>query len=139
MGLIYLADTNVVSEMMRAFPNQALQAKWEKNENEMVISSITWHELLTGIYRLPRSKRRTGYENFLHKYVEELLRILPYDQTAAKWHASERTRLIQLGKTPSYIDGQIAAIAVINDLVLVTRNVKDFLNFDSLSVENWFE
>jgi tRNA(fMet)-specific endonuclease VapC len=35
------------------------------------------------------------------------------------------------------VDGQIAAIAKINDLVLVTRNVEDFKLFSGLKSENW--
>jgi predicted nucleic acid-binding protein len=36
------------------------------------------------------------------------------------------------------VDGQIAAIAAVNDLVLVTRNVRDFSGFAGLDVESWF-
>jgi tRNA(fMet)-specific endonuclease VapC len=42
------------------------------------------------------------------------------------------------GRTPSYVDGQIAAIAKTNDLTLVTRNTSDFVHFADLRVENWF-
>jgi len=35
-------------------------------------------------------------------------------------------------------DGQIASIAYINNLVLVTNNVSDFQFFDGLKIENWF-
>jgi tRNA(fMet)-specific endonuclease VapC len=45
---------------------------------------------------------------------------------------------MNLGKIPSPIDSQIAAIAKTNDLVLVTRNIADFKDFD-LPIENWFE
>lgn len=64
--------------------------------------------------------------------------ILPYDEAAARWHGQEQARLARLGRTPAFIDGQIAAIAKVNGLVLVTRNLKDFENFTELSVENWF-
>jgi predicted nucleic acid-binding protein len=50
----------------------------------------------------------------------------------------ERARLIPLGLTPSYADGQIAAIAKVNNLILVTRNVADYANFQDLAIENWF-
>ncbi|MBI9084711.1 MAG: hypothetical protein JEZ11_14035 [Desulfobacterales bacterium] len=40
-------------------------------------------------------------------------------------------------KTPSFVDGQIAAIAFVNGLVVVTRNVSDFECFEGLQVENW--
>jgi tRNA(fMet)-specific endonuclease VapC len=40
---------------------------------------------------------------------------------------------------PSFADGQIASIAVINDLTLVTRNIADFRRFAEVAIENWFE
>jgi hypothetical protein len=49
--------------------------------------------------------------------------ILPYDDRAAQWHAEERARLYQ--KTPPFIDGQIAAVAVVNELTLITNNLLD--------------
>ncbi|MCA9930516.1 MAG: hypothetical protein KC419_18660 [Anaerolineales bacterium] len=63
----------------------------------------------------------------------------PYDASAAAWFAKERTRLSRMGQPPSYADGQIAAIAAANNLILVTRNVSDFAEFDRLIVENWFD
>ena len=53
-------------------------------------------------------------------------------------HARERARLERLGRTPAFVDGTIAAIAVMNDLPLATRNLDDFRDFEGLRVENWF-
>jgi tRNA(fMet)-specific endonuclease VapC len=77
----------------------------------------------------------------LDELVRELQRrfpVLPYDQAAADWHASERARLERIGRVPPYQDGQIAAIAVTRRLTLVTRNVRDFLGFTDLRVESWW-
>ena len=63
----------------------------------------------------------------------------PYEKTAAEWFAQERARLTQIGHPPSYPDGQIAAVAVTNNLILVTRNMADFAHFAGLRLENWFE
>jgi len=63
--------------------------------------------------------------------------ILPYDDMAAEWHAKERARLSSKGATPSFVDGQIAAIAGVNDLILVTRNIDDFKSFLRLKTKNW--
>jgi tRNA(fMet)-specific endonuclease VapC len=52
------------------------------------------------------------------------------------WHASERARLTAIRKTPSFADGQIAAIAAVNDLTLVTATISDYANFTDLWVEN---
>ena len=42
-----------------------------------------------------------------------------------------------LGRTPPFVDGQIAAIAHINDLVLITSNTGDFEHFRGLRVQSW--
>jgi predicted nucleic acid-binding protein len=42
------------------------------------------------------------------------------------------------GKNPAYADGQIAAIAQVNNLTLVTNNVSDYADFADLKLENWF-
>ena len=55
--------------------------------------------------------------------------VLEYDWKAADWHARERTRLRFAGRTPPFVDGQIAAIARVNDLTLVTANTSDFESF----------
>lgn len=63
---------------------------------------------------------------------------LSYNFEAGVWHGLERSRLRQHGITPPFIDGQIAAIAAVNNLILVTRNIKDFRFFSDLKIENWF-
>jgi tRNA(fMet)-specific endonuclease VapC len=63
--------------------------------------------------------------------------ILPYDEAAATWHGEERARLEALGRPAPFVDGQIAAIAHVHGLVLVTTNDKDFARFKGLPVENW--
>ncbi len=51
--------------------------------------------------------------------------------------AKERARLSNLGLTPSFVDGQIAAVAATNELILVTANTIDFADFQDLQIENW--
>ena len=63
--------------------------------------------------------------------------ILPCDERAAEWHAKERARLSLTGCTPAFVDGQIASIAKVNGLILVTRNAADFKKFSKLELENW--
>lgn len=107
-------------------------------DDSLATATVVLHEMLYGCYRLPNSQKRRAIEAYLKEEVEAKLPLLPYDKEAAKWHVSERTRLVKLGKTPTFVDGQIAAIAVVNNLVLVTNNVVDFAEFQSLKIENWF-
>jgi tRNA(fMet)-specific endonuclease VapC len=76
-------------------------------------------------------------EAYLEEVVREAFPILPYDELAAAWHGRERARLEALGRPAPYVDGQIAAIAHVNDLVLVTANAGDFAHFEELKVEDW--
>jgi len=87
---------------------------------------------------MPRGRRRRVLETFLTDVVRATLPILPYDEHSAQRHAEERARLERRGKTPPFVDGQIAAIAIVNDLSLVTDNVSDFKAFRGLTVTNWF-
>jgi tRNA(fMet)-specific endonuclease VapC len=63
--------------------------------------------------------------------------ILPYDHAAAVKHAAERARLESAGLPSPFVDGQIAAIAHVNALILVTRTEKDFVRYDDLQLEDW--
>lgn len=107
------------------------------HEGETAIASIVWHELQFGCRRLPVSRRREAIERYLEDVVLASFPILDYDRTAAEWHARERARLEAAGKTPPFVDGQIAAIACVRDLVLVTANTVDFRGFKGLRVERW--
>jgi len=86
---------------------------------------------------MPAGRRRSALKEYIEDDVGALYPILPYDAEAAVWHARERTRLERLGRTPPYVDGQIAAIARTNDLILVTTNTRHFRFFDGLVVEDW--
>ena len=44
-------------------------------------------------------------------------------------HATERARIVSIGKTPAFAGGQIAAIAKVNALILVTNNISDYADF----------
>lgn len=138
MALIYLLDTNILSEPIRKIPHAPVASRIQKNAGNIAIAATTWHEMLFGLFRMPNSQKRTIIEHYLFKIVQVEIPILPFGAAAAEWFANERARLSQLGRPPSYPDGQIAAIAVTNNLILVTRNVSDFADFDGLTIENWF-
>jgi tRNA(fMet)-specific endonuclease VapC len=133
----YLLDTNVLSEPIKSAPNARVLAALERNEGALATCSIVWHELRYGCDRLPASRRRAAIAAYLDEVVRLSLTIIPYDEAAAAWHAGERTRLARRGIHTGWADAQIAAIAAVNDLVLVTANVRDFAKFTGLDVEDW--
>lgn len=137
MSLKYLLDTNIVSEPLRPKPRHGVVRKLRRHEEEIAISSVVWHELRFGVERLPPSRRRLAIERYLDEVVLATMPILDYDRAAAEWHAGERARLAARGETPPFIDGQIAAIAHVHELILVTFNDSDFRRFEGVRVLSW--
>ena len=137
VSLRYLLDTNVISEGTKPAPNQAVVQKLIQHQEEVATASVVLHELLYGCLRLPESKRRRSLLDYVNQ-VPLTMPVLDYDLQAAQWHATERARLVKIGRTPAFFDGQIASIAHCHRLTLVTNNVADFQDFEYLTLENWF-
>ena len=127
--LKFLLDTNVLSEPLRPQPASDVLRRLQKHEDEIAICSIVWHELRFGVERMPPSRRRDAIAKYLQDVILATMPILDYDRAAAEWHTRERARLVASGRTPSFVDGQIAAIASVNELTVVTFNDRDFTPF----------
>lgn len=138
-GVRYLLDTNVLSEPVVARPNPFVLNRIKAHGTSLAISSITWQEVLYGMLLLPAGKRRDQIEDYLFRRIRPALPIIGFEERAARWQAEQRASLRQAGKSPSYADSQVAAIAAVNELVLVTRNADDFADFQGLQIENWFD
>ncbi len=128
---MYLIDTNVISEVrkgrkadsgVRAFFNDRL-----RDSHPVYISAITVGELRRGIEKIKhRNDKKQAHQ--LERWLKALLEqyadhILDFDQQAAQIWGRLRV--------PNYenaLDKQIAATALIHDLVVVTRNTEDFIS-----------
>lgn len=135
----FLLDTNILSEPLRPCPNSNVVKMLQHQEGLIATATVVLHELLVGCYRLPAEpNKRRIIEVYLNREVKQKIPTLSYDVAAVEWFALERARLVSIGKTPAYCDGQIAAIAQVNNLTLVTNNVSDYADFQNLRIENWF-
>ncbi|MCK5156590.1 MAG: type II toxin-antitoxin system VapC family toxin [Spirochaetales bacterium] len=139
MNPIYLLDTCILSEPIKPNPVELVMKKLHKYEGLMAIPAIVWHELLYGVSRLPEGRRKRRLFAYVMDVVAPVFPVMPYDDHAAWIHASLRTQSESEGKTLSFADGQIASIALSNNMILVTRNEKDFTGISQLHLENWFE
>ena len=137
--IIYLLDTNILSEPIKKRPSHYVMGALERHRGQWATCSIVWRELHYGLKRLSASKKKREIGSYLDQLKNSNLRILPFDSYAAEWLGQERARLEKAGLTPSYVDSEIAAIAVTRELTLVTRNLEDYKHFAGLQLENWFE
>ena len=139
---IYLLDTNIISEPSKPMPNKNVLQKIADNLEYSCISSVTWAETLSGIKTMPDGKRKTSLFDYFVESVQKQFDILPFDANAANIYSDLYERLKAKGTPAQRFDLLIAAIAISNNLILVTRNVSDFKDIaanSNLMIENWFE
>lgn len=140
MNKVYLLDTNIVSEFSKECPDQNVISLYEQRKDLCAISAVTWQELQYGLSKMPDGKRKNSIENFI-SLLKENTEIIAYDDFAADICGKLLGEGSAQGKPLPYCDTQIAATAISNGMVLVTRNVSDFTVVKErsfLKVEDWF-
>ena len=136
MTLRYLLDTNTLSLPFRD-PDHPIVVRLSETLAECAVPAPVWHELRYGVSRLPKGRKRDALEAYVNGVILASYAILPYDQQAADWHGVERARLERKGIAVPFVDGQIASIAHVNELMVVTLDTKDFKRFDGITVQDW--
>ncbi len=124
----YLLDTCVISELIKQQPDQKV-IQWISNveETRLFVSVLTIGELHKGVEKLPESRKKST----LHKWITYDLkkrfenRIVDFDINTATTWGKIQAKSELIGKTLPAIDGLIAATGIFNDLVVVTRNIKN--------------
>lgn len=138
----YLLDTNCISEPTRDRPEPRVLSWLDTvDESQFYLSVLTLGEIRKGASALPESRRRSNLEVWLERQVKVRFsgRILPIsDDIAERWGwlaAEAKTR----GRSLPVIDGLLAATALHHNLVLVSRNVTDFLVTRVPILNPWLE
>jgi hypothetical protein len=135
-----LLDTNVLSELMKAAPNQGVVA-WiaARPAATLYTTSITQAEILHGVMLLPSGKRRSAFEAAAEAMFRDDFagRILPFGSDAAPLYAQIAVARRKAGRPISHFDAQIAAIARLTGATVATRNVMDFEGCGVKVVDPW--
>ncbi len=129
----YLFDTDIISALVRKKASERLRQQLVRAEHHaQLTSSITLGELVFGAHRV-------GRLDLLAKVRLALaaLEVKPFDAAAAEVYGPLRARLEKRGTPMAEADLRIASIALANDCVLVTGNVKHFVRVEELQIENW--
>jgi tRNA(fMet)-specific endonuclease VapC len=132
----YLLDTNIISNLLRSKPAPTLLRHLAGTSVvDRGISSITVGELLFGALRIPEAQKYLAPINELVR----TMKIVAFDEKAARRYAEIRATLMQQGKPIGDADTQIASIALARRCILVTRNTKHFSRVPGLALENWID
>jgi hypothetical protein len=134
----YLLDTNIISNVTKPAPSEALIAWMSKQPDEnLFISSLTVAEILRGVLEKPAGKKRKLLELwFVGPEGPQALfagRVLPFDEEAGLIWARLMAAGIETGQPRSPLDMIIAAIAEANGCVVVTDNQKHFAGVKTLN------
>ena len=136
---MFLLDTNVVSELRKVRGGKANPgvATWAEQvpSSVLFISAVTIHELEHGVLLMERSEPNQGA--LLRAWLDQSVtaafksRVLVVDERVAR-----RAAALHVPDPASFRDALIGATALVHDMTVVTRNVKDFERFEGLDVLN---
>jgi predicted nucleic acid-binding protein len=132
-----LVDTNVISELRRRDPDANVRAWFaQRPATELYLSVLTLGEIRKGVEALTDSGRRTVLSEWLERELPVFFaaRLLPIDGAVAhQWGQL----LAEAGRSLPAIDSLLAATALHHNLVLVTRNLKDFAGLPVQVLNPW--
>jgi predicted nucleic acid-binding protein len=136
---MFVLDTNVVSELRKVRSGKANPgvAEWAEQipSAELFISAITIHELEHGVLLMERSDLTQGA--LLRAWLDHSVtaafknRVLPVDERVAR-----RAAALHVPDPASFRDALIGATALVHEMTVVTRDLKDFERFHGLDVLN---
>ena len=133
----YLIDANVVSELTKASPAPQV-VTFLTQQHDLWLSVIVIHELEFGVQGMPDGQRRDRVSAFYGTFIDQLAdRILPVERAAAEHAAQLRAQARRAGRVLHLADALIAGTAIVHNLILATRNDKDFAALDLAVVNPW--
>lgn len=133
--MTYLLDSNVCIRLINNSSLAVTNRLASQQPEDIVISTITQLELYYGAYRSVQHQRNL---EILQRFFSQF-NIIHLDSEAARIAGRIRADLAASGTPIGPYDVQIAAIAMANNLILVTHNTKEFNRVNGLQIEDWEE
>ena len=124
----YLLDTNILINHLRG------KKRIDKTiiKSGVAISIITWAELIYGAYKSTNNKKSLA---IIKTLIDDLqITILSLNEKVVFQYAEIKVKLEKSGKTLDDFDLLIAATAIVNNIALITHNIKHFRRVSKLKV-----
>ncbi|WP_254175301.1 type II toxin-antitoxin system tRNA(fMet)-specific endonuclease VapC [Planktothrix pseudagardhii] len=132
-SLVYLLDTNVFILYLKGRSQNINNYINNLEPESIAVCSVVKAELFYGSMKSNNPKKNLNLQkSFLSQFVS-----LPFDDSCAEIYGKVRADLAKAGTPISSNDLQIASIALANNLILVTHNVREFSRIEGLKIEDW--
>ena len=133
-------DTHGVSEPMKLKPDVGVM-RWlaVQAPETLFITAITVAEILTGVEKMPKSRKRDALRAAINEQVLPLFpgRVLDFDALGAAAFSKVIVAANAAGNDIDFADAAIAATAIANRFMLATRNVRDFRGLEVEILDPW--
>ncbi|MFH1117623.1 MAG: type II toxin-antitoxin system VapC family toxin [Pseudomonadota bacterium] len=129
----FLLDTNVCISYLNGRSEAIKRELLVRRREDIVMCSVVKAELCYGAFKSKNPQRNL---ETLWSFVEGFAS-LPLDDNAAGVYGRIRADLERIGRPIGPNDFLIAAIAIANDVTLVTHNIREFGRINGLTVEDW--
>jgi tRNA(fMet)-specific endonuclease VapC len=129
----HLLDTNTWIYALKGGPPVLVERLGAIDPASVAFCAIVKAELLRGALRYGNPVARLTVLHTLFRHH----RSFPFDDAAAEVYAQVRHELEARGQVIGAMDMLIAAIALANNLILVTHNTAEFSRISNLKLEDW--
>lgn len=132
--MTHLLDTNTCVNYLRHGTASKVATRLKLSPpGSVVLCSVVLAELLYGAWRSANpAATRIQVIAFTSQFNS-----LPFDDLAAEAYGQLRAQLAATGQTIGPYDMQIAAIGLVQGLIVVTNNAKEFSRVPGLIIEDW--
>jgi len=129
----YMLDTNMCIYLLKQQPESVARKLAQCRVGDVVMSAITFAELDYGVAVCANPEREANVLAALPRRIK----VASFDETSAKAYGA--VRLATRERKSDQLDKLIAAHAISLNVVLVTNNIRDFVAYPGLVLENWAE
>jgi tRNA(fMet)-specific endonuclease VapC len=127
----FLLDANAVIALLKSTTSKTAQRARRERVGDIAISAIVSHGLFYGAFKSRRATQNLAVIDALQFIV------LEFDKEDARQAGEIRALLASEGTPIGPYDVLIAGQAVARDMILVTRNTREFRHVPELRFENW--
>ena len=131
--MVYLPDTNAWIRHLHQRPSIVKERLGACDPADVLLCDVVKAELYFGAFKSARPDQNLAVLQSLFATFKSL----PFDGEAARVYGKLRSDLAQQGIPIGPLDLQIASIALLNGLTVITNNTREFSRIVGLNVEDW--